>query len=245
MQQNEADINEKRKQKLELIAIIGLGIATFFNAFTAFQSSQHSGAMNFLYTTTTALVNQTTTMAIMAQTESHGDRSVYMRLIELEQGWQSAPEGSDERQRAERAYLDFRERFVDENLEAAIAWSDGHYADTGEYVSPFESPAYLEELLEATMELGAMADRMAEEGNKHNAVSDRMFLMTVFYTTVMFLLGICGTLKNWKHKVAILIFSGVLFAVATVMLAQQPLFPDAEKTYADIMADFLAKYSGG
>jgi hypothetical protein len=238
----EEEMMKKRRQKLELIAIVGLGIATFFNAFSAYQSSQHSGAMNYYYNQSTSLINQTSALSVVIQNLSSEDLTVYMRLVELEQDWKSAPEGSDAQRSAENTYMNFQMRFVREDLANAIAWSNEHYADTNEYLPPWQSPDYLKDYIEMLGELSAIVTQVESEGNKHNTLSDSLQLLTVFYTTVMFLLGICGTLKHWKHKIAVLVFSATLFAAATVMLSQQPFFPDAEKAFENIMSAFVEKY---
>lgn len=214
--------SEKGNYMLELVVVIFLGISSVMGSLASFQSGLQSSAMSKEYNEGTAMIMQANSSYVSANQEYAKDTAIYMELVDLQYDWMYSEEGSAEEERAEEAYDEYANKFVSEALQAAIDWADEQEAETGYYTSPLESEEYLDTIFAEYYEEFETGRTMMEKGHDHNTWGDQMGQVVVEFAMVLFLLGICGTLRNNQLKLVLMAFSLVVFVIATVEMVQIP-----------------------
>lgn len=214
--------SERGSRVLEIIVVIFLGITSVVSAFSAWQSGLHSSAMSKYYNDGIATVTDGNSLYVEAGQVISSDMALYMELIRLEYDWMYSEVDSAEEAKSEEIYNEYANKFIGEELQEAIDWAAEQEESTGYYVSPFEYEPYIESVYadaDATYQEGR---DMLEKGHEYNTYSDKMGLIVVYYAMVLFLLGICGTLKNNVLRFVLILFSAVIFIVATAQMVQIP-----------------------
>jgi hypothetical protein len=112
---------------------------------------------------------------------------------------------------------------MSEEMSVAFDWAMAETEARGESVSPFEKEGFVDIYFEAANDLLAQSYETLEQGKKDNSNGDTFGLVTVIYSVVLFLLGIAGTFKQEKNKVAAICISGAAFVIATVFMLTIPL----------------------
>lgn len=90
-------------------------------------------------------------------------------------------------------------------------------------VSPFADEEFINAYYEDAMAVIAQSEELLQEGKKDNANGDAFNLVTVIYSVVLFLLGICGTLKRLPNRTIIVFAAIAVFIFATVYMFTIPM----------------------
>lgn len=213
---------EKNSYILELIVVIMLGITSVMGSLAAYQSGLNSSAMSKDYNEGIATITDANSFYVEAGQVLSRDQAIYMELVRLEYDWAFSEEGSAEEAKAEEVYSEYANKFISPELQEAIDWAAAEQESTGYYVSPFDHEPYIAAIYadaDATYDAGRT---LLEEGHMYNTYGDRMGLIVIYYATVLFLLGICGTLKQNTLKLGLVVFSAAVFVFATVQMCAIP-----------------------
>ncbi|MDL2238138.1 hypothetical protein LJC56_10010 [Christensenellaceae bacterium OttesenSCG-928-K19] len=217
---------EKGSYILELVIVIMLGITSVMSAVASYQSGLHASKMSESYNNGISYTTEGNSMYVEAGQQLSSDTAIYMELISLEYDWMFSETGSDEEAKAEEKYNEFHSKFVSDILNEAIEWAHAEEEATGYYTSPFEYEPYLDAVYGEADEMYTRGKLMLVEGHKHNTHSDQMGQMVVYFALALFLLGICGTLKNNTLKLILVIFSVGVFIFAIVQMVNIEFMTD-------------------
>jgi hypothetical protein len=130
---------------------------------------------------------------------------------------------TEEAERLDWKIAELQENSFSEELEYAYNWAydenEKNYDNPdAPYLTPFDKEDYGDSYYERYYELEEQAQAALEQGGIDNTNGDAFGLVTVIYSVVLFLLGICGSFDSFKNKIAIMAISGVAFLIATVYM---------------------------
>ena len=214
-----------REEKLELIVVIMLGITALLTAWATWIGSLHGGNQATNYTRSNNLASEGNSeyvaaiQVIMQDTMAYND--VYRMMVD-----QVYAEESGDTQEYEKL-----EHMIDQYVTAnftpelldAFLWAVEQTDIRGETVSPFEMEGFEDSYFVAANDLLAQSEEALEQGSQDNTNGDAYGLVTVIYSVVMFLLGIVGTFKSMKNRVALICISGAAFLIATIYMFTIPM----------------------
>lgn len=213
--------NEKVTRILDLAIIIFLGITSVFGAFAAYQSALDSSAMSKDYNEGIATITDANSMYVEAGQTVSNDMALYQNMVSLSLDVDYAKD-SDEREKAEEKLDNFTSKFLSETLQASIEWAEKKEKADDAYVSPFDDENYYNEVYKEAQATYDEGRTKLDSGNIFNTNGDKMGLIVIYFATVLFLLGVCSSLKRNGLKVGLSIFSLAIFIFATVQMFQIP-----------------------
>lgn len=119
--------------------------------------------------------------------------------------------------------IDFPDISIEEGdnpTDAMIKWFTGQ---NNALVSPFKDEEFKDSYFDDAREKLEESEKALEEGmeSKHNAYS--YGFVSVLYSVILFMLGIIGTFKNKKCKLALVSISCVAFVVNTIYMFTLPI----------------------
>lgn len=213
--------NEKFTHILELIIIVFLGITSVFGAFSAYQSALNSSAMSKDYNEGIATITDANSMYVEAGQTISNDMTLYQNMVSLSLDVDYA-KTSLEREKAEEKLDNFTSKFLTDTLLKSIDWAEKEENSTGDYVSPFDDEDYHTEVYKEAEDTYSEGRNKLDSGNIFNTNGDKMGLIVIYFATVMFLLGVCSSLKRNQLKLGLSIFSLGIFIFAVVQMFQVP-----------------------
>jgi len=104
----------------------------------------------------------------------------------------------------------------------AIVWASGQ--NTLE--NPFNKEGFKESYFTGAQEKLAESQALLEQGMADNANGDKYGLVSVFYSLVLFLLGIVGIFKRIPNRIILVVISLVFLVIASIYMATIPLPTD-------------------
>lgn len=213
-----------KKDRLELVIAILLGIVSIGIAYASFQAALHDSEMAAAYQRGTALSAEAESLYLEGNQTYVQDADLWNQLLRLSIEAESSDPATAENAQTTSEVLAFQA--VSEDLAAAIEWADEQNAgDPDTYYSPLESEDYLAALFGGYQETKAQADTAVEEGNEANRLGDRLMLYTVLMSIALFLLGISAVVRQYRVQL-ILVFSGsAIFVLAAILTAFIPFVP--------------------
>ncbi len=201
---------ERLEARLELIAVILLGLAATATAWAAFQGGQYDGQM--LTAFTEANLNLTDANAYYSEgTQTYiEDELIFLRYVEAVT--------EDDIELA--AYL--RESLMSDQLFAAIEWWE---TDGAEFDTPFveENPNYVIESYVLADELAAATDESFAAGEEAKTTGDTNNLITFLLAAALFVLGIATSFKVLPVRIGLIAIGAVIFAGSTVWMLTLPV----------------------
>ena len=201
---------ERLEARLELIAVILLGLAATATAWAAFQGGQYDGQM--LTAFTEANLNLSDANAYYSEgTQTYiEDELIFLRYVE------ATFEGDDDL----ATYL--RESVMSDQLFAAIEWWE---TDGAEFDSPFveENPNYAIESYALADELAAATDESFASGEEANKTGDTYNLITVLLAAALFVLGIATSFRVLPVRIGLIAIGAIIFAGSTVWMLTLPV----------------------
>lgn len=196
--------------RLELIAVILLGLAATATAWAAFQGGQYDGQM--LTAFTEANLNLTDANAYYSEgTQTYiEDELIFLRYVEAI--------NEDDIDLA----LYLRESLMSDQLFAAIEWWE---TDGAEFDTPFveENPNYVIESYELADELALATDEAFAEGEDANSTGDTYNLITVLLAAALFVLGIATSFKVLPVRMGLIAIGTVIFVGSTIWMLTLPI----------------------
>ncbi|HYI14777.1 MAG TPA: hypothetical protein VEX37_05270 [Thermomicrobiales bacterium] len=196
--------------RLELIAVILLGLAATATAWAAFQGGQYDGQM--LTAFTEANLNLTDANAYYSEgTQTYiEDELIFLRYVE------ATVEGDDE------LAIYMRESLMSDQLVAAIEWWE---TEGTEFDSPFveENPNYVIDSYVLADELAAATDEAFEAGEEANKTGDTYNLITVLLAAALFVLGIATSFKVLPVRMGLIGIGVFIFVGSTAWMLTLPV----------------------
>ncbi|WP_136708947.1 hypothetical protein [Agromyces sp. H66] len=212
---------QRKKDRLELVIAILLGIVSIGIAYASFQAALYDSRMAGAYQRGTALAGEAESLYLEGNQTYVQDAELWNQLLQLS----IEAEGSDPVAAANAQstadVLVFQA--VSEDLAAAIQWADAeNAADPETYYSPLDSEDYLAALFGGYHETKAEADAAVVEGDEANSLSDRLMLYTVLMSISLFLLGIAAVVRQYRVQLLLVISGSAIFAVSAILTAMVP-----------------------
>lgn len=240
------DPTEKKEKKkmsrenlIELLIVILLGIAALLTAWASWISSLHGGNQSTNYTTSNNLSAEGNSEYNAGMQNLMQDMLLWNDISDLQSEILFAQDNGDTQTvdvDCFKLYFKANDNFS-EALAAKVGWDTSGYAEGTDpttivldwmekdeaLVSPFYDEAFCNSYLDTANALLAQSQEALEQGKQDNANGDAFGLTTVLFSIVLFLLGICGTMKNEKYKEVIVIVSAVVLILAAIYMLTIPL----------------------
>ena len=235
---------EKKKMDkealLELIVVIMLGVTALFTAWATWIGSLHGGNQATNYTISNNLASEGNSEYNAGIQQMSRDNMLWNEVSDMQMTILFAKDAGDDLTVEKTCYQLFYK--LDENLSEqmaeAVDWN--HSLTQADYdnptatvlawleeensmTSPFFDEAFVSGYFDTANELLIKSQETLSQGREDNANGDAFGLVTVIYSVVLFLLGICGSFKNSKNKYALLGISMVAFLCATIYMFTLPM----------------------
>lgn len=212
---------QHKKDRLELIIAILLGIVSIGIAYASFQAALYDSKMADAYQESTALSGEAESLYLEGNQTYVQDAQLWNQLLQLSIEAESADPVAAANAQTTADVLAFQA--VSDDLAAAIEWADAqNTADADAYYSPLDSEDYLASLFGGYEETKAEADARAAVGDEANGLSDRLTLYTVLMSVSLFLLGIAAVVRQYRVQLLLVISGSAIFAISVVLTAMVP-----------------------
>lgn len=209
------------EKRIEIIVAILLSITALFTAWATWMGTLHGGNQATNFTTSNNLASDGNERYTSATRQINADMITWNQITELSLNIEFAEDKGDADEIEKNEYmLDhiLTNSCSPEFLEA-VNWA----LDKGGDASPFDKEGFVDSYYEDAQEVLEESEEKLEEGKQDNMNGDRFGLVTVFYSLVLFMLGIVGTFKHLPNRVVILIAGAVLFVAVTVFMFTIPM----------------------
>lgn len=210
-----------RDEVLEIITAIALGIVALLTAWATWIGSLHGGNQATNYAKSNNLSADANSRWNEASQNYLADLQIWNRISDLQIEIQFAKD-NDDAVSAEKYEWQLNQIITDsvsEEFADAINWA----LDQEEYASPFDKEGYLDSYYADAQSVLQESEDVLAQGQLDNANDDRLGLVTVLYSVVLFLLGIMGTFKSFSNKMVVFAVSGICFVLATLLMCTVPL----------------------
>lgn len=220
-------MEEKKKKpvftenRIEVIVAVLLSITALCTAWASWISSLHGGNQATNYTVSNNLSADGNECYTSATRQLNADMITWNQITELFLNSMYAEEKGDTDVIEKNAYM--LEQIMTNNCSPEFLDAVNWALEQGGDASPFDKEGFVDSYYEEAQSILAESEEKLEEGKLDNANGDRYGLVSVFYSLVLFLLGIVGTFKNLPNRVAIMIISAILFTLVTVFMVTIPL----------------------
>ncbi len=212
--------SEKFSNGLEIFIAVLLGVTAVLTAYASWQSSLYGGNQAGKYTQGTATISEANSMFNDASQFIAQDMAVWNRITDLRIDLEFAKEKNDalSEERNQWKLDQIMADNVTPEFQKAIEWADAQKEST----SPFVMPGFIESYSDnAQVKYDEGKDQIAE-GEKANGLGDILGLVTVIFSVVLFLLGICNTFKNIRTRLVIGISSVISLMFGLVIMFNVP-----------------------
>lgn len=232
----EAPEKTKRSKEdiLEIVIAVFLGITALATAWASWIGSLHGGNMSTNYTRSSNLAADGNARWNEASQSLMQDMQVWNQISEYQVELLYAASSDNEDQLNESAYKIY---FIcSDNLSEEMAEKIGYsfdfeIEDIADWVlnnslaitSPFGDQDYIESYYTDAREVLAESEAILTEGQSDNTKGDTYSLVTVIYSTVLFMLGIVGTFRKLPNRVLITGVAVAGFFLATIYMFTIPL----------------------
>ena len=227
---------------IELIVVILLGITAVMTAWASWIGSLHAGNQSTNYTTSNNLAAEGNADWNEASQQLNSDMQIWNEVSNLELEVMFASDNNNTEKLDESAYklyfvvfnncseefmnkIDFPTEGIADNQDITDFIVEWVSADNNALISPFSDQEYINSYFTDAQAKIDESAKILEQGKKDNHNGDTYGLVSVIYSVVLFLLGIVGTFKGRKNKVAVMGISLVAFIFATIFMFTIPL-PD-------------------
>lgn len=219
-------MEEKKKnpffseKRIEIIVAILLSVTALCTAWASWIGSLHGGNQATNYTTSNNLAADGNERYTAATRQLNADMLTWDRITEysLDNSYAKDKGDMDTVEKSDYMLDQIMSNCEPEFLEA-INWA----MEQDDDVSPFDKEGFIDSYYEDAQAVLAESEEKLEEGKRDNANGDRYGLVSVFYSLVLFLLGIVGTFKHLPNRAVVLTASAVLFVLVTVFMITIPL----------------------
>ena len=207
--------SEKLDGKVEKLSAVLLTIAIIATAWCVYQASTWGGVMAFKLSE----VNANTQKFVM-NTIQQGQYSTIDILTFIE--YVNALNDNNE-SLSDFYYHRFRQDFKP----AVDAWLETNPLENPDAPPhPLVMPEYKKQFTEQAEQFASTSKIKLDEAVQANRNSDSYVLLTVIYSSVLFLGGVLGKFRTNKVRITLLLIGISIFAVTTVGLVSLPVAPE-------------------
>ena len=212
------------RNNMEIVIAVLLGLVATATAFASYESSLYGGNQTQNYTVGTNLSTEAESMYLEGNQQYVQDAQLYDRLTDLR--LDIANPNPDISAAAQIKYDTIYFQSVSPEFDAAIQDADAkNEADPTTYYSPLDNEDYQASLFGDYADTKDKAEAKLAEGDKDNALGDKLTLATVIMAVSLFLLGIGAVVSVFRVKLIMGGVAVVIFVVAIVIAAAVPALP--------------------
>ncbi len=221
------------EKKMEVSVAVLLGVTTLLVAWAGWIGSLHSGIQAINFTKSNNLAAEANAEYSVATQVYISDLFTWNTILDLQIDMEVAKEKGDlEEAKVIETKIDkIKHNGCSSKLLEAIDNGGGKAG-----ASPFENEEFASSYFESAKKLSEESQQAMEEGKQDNLRGDSYRLVSVFYSLVLFLLGIVGVIKDYHSRKMILIFSVCILVFAIIYMLTLPM-----PTGFDISSFFSAK----
>jgi hypothetical protein len=221
----EAKPKRSLDQILEIVVVVMLGVTALLTAWASWISALHGGNQATNYATSNNLAAEGNSEYNAAAQYLMQDMLLYNEMNDLQIDLIFAEEQGnvDEVDRISWKLDELMAANMTDEFADAYDWALDEAAATGETVTPFDQEGFVDSYFDTANDLLTESEAVLQQGQLDNQVADAFGLVTVIYSVVLFLLGIQGSFKSQKNRMAVAIISGVAFLIATIYMVTLPL----------------------
>lgn len=208
----------------EVIIVTLLGIVSVATAYVSFQASLYDSKMFQEYAVGQSLKTEAESMYLEANQQYAQDAQTLVALDQLAVEMESSNGqiAALAKDKYDALYYGGVSEVFGEAIDRASAANE---QSDGEYVSPQEDEAYLEDLFGAYSEKNVAAEDKMKTGDGFNSLSDKLILYTVLMALSLFLLGVAAVVSKTTTKFSISAIAMVIFTVTAFLSALVPFAP--------------------
>lgn len=208
----------------EVIVVVLLGLVSVSTAYASFQASLYDSKMFQEYAVGQNVKTEAESIYLEANQQFVQDAQTLVKLDEIAVEMQS---GSPEvAALATEKYASVYYGSVSDVFAEAIDRADALNASgEGDYVSPQDDEAYLDDLFGVYWEKNAEVENRMAMGDNYNALGDKLTLYTVLMALSLFLLGVAAVVKRVATKFSIAAIAMVIFTFTAILTAFIPFMP--------------------
>lgn len=219
---------------LEIVIAIFLAITALATAWASWIGSLHGGNMATNYTKSNNLAAEGNAMWNEASQTLMQDMQLWNVISDYEVGILYGEQMEDEDKMNENAYkiqficadnlspkmADLIGYDFDFDADQIIDWVKNGENSTN---SPFDNDDFVNSYYEEAREILSESEALLEEGQADNGKGDKFSLVNVFYSVVLFMLGIVGTFRRLPNRVLITVVAIIGFVLATIYMFTIPM----------------------
>ena len=209
-----------KEKKMEVSVAVLLGVTTLLVAWAGWIGSLHSGIQAINFTKSNNLAAEANAEYSVATQVYISDLFIWNTILDLQLDMDVAKEKGDlEEAKVIEAKIDkIKHNSCSPKLLEAINNGGGKAG-----ASPFENEEFTSGYFESAKKLSEESQQAMEEGKQDNLRGDSYRLVSVFYSLVLFLLGLVGVIKDYHSRKMILIFSVCILVFAIIYWSGVPL----------------------
>lgn len=214
---NDADDEKKTaadrwKRRTSTFGLILMGLATLGSSWCSFQSSLWDGIQTFKLMDSAGFSRRANELTIRATQQRVVDGALFVEY--------ARDIGDEKTHAAEFIFARMRP-----GLQKAInAWMAMHPLKNPDApVTPFVMAEYQVLLDSEVVDINARADAAHDSAQRANRTSDSYTLLTVLYSTALFLAGLVSAIHERRSRLVTLIMGVVVFAIASGLLLRLPV----------------------
>ena len=209
-----------KENKLSALVTIFLGVTTFLVAWAGWIGSLHGGLQAINFTKSNNLASQGNAEYNVAAQVYVSDLFSWNTLLTLQTDLDIAKAKGDQSEvnTIKTKIEKIKSNSCSPRLLAAI-----NQTDLEKGVSPFENEEFTSGYFEEAKKLLDESQAAMEEGKQDNTRGDSFQLASVFYSLVLFLLGLVGVIKEYQSRKLLFIISMVILAIAIIYMLTLPM----------------------
>lgn len=213
---------ERFSNVFEIIVAILLGVTAVLTAWAAWQGSLYDGNQAQYYTEGNATLADGNERWNEASQALAQDLDTWNQISGLQVDLEYAQySGKADEAEAAQYKINMIMYSVSDKLAQGMEWAGAQK----EYSTPFEKEGFIDSYYDEAEEIMNEGYLKIKEGNIANDLGDKQGLVTVVFAVVLFMLGIVGTLKNFKIKLIIACFSIAALIFGITVMTGVPLAP--------------------
>ena len=210
-----------KENTISALTAVFLGIATLLVAWAGWIGSLHGGNQAGNYTRSNNLAAEGNAEYNVATQVYISDLFTWNTLSTLQLDREVAEERGDT---TEAKLIKTKiEKIKRDSCSPKLLEAINQMAKDGVKTSPFENEEFTSGYFETAKKLLAESRETLEEGNRDNHWGDSYQLASVFYSLVLFLLGIIGVLNDRATRKGLLTLSIIILVVAFIYMLTIPL----------------------
>ena len=222
---------------LEIVIAIFLSITALLTAWSTWVGGLHGSNQASNYAESNNLQTEGNGMWNEATQSMIQDMLLWNDISSLQVVYLYYDEDNEEKELAAYQLYFLCEENLSQSMADAIGWDFNAvttYADPTDYIpvwlenenamtTPFADTDYINSYYTEAQATLDQAEDLLVKGNDDNANADKYGLATVFFSVVLFLLGIAGTFKNLPNRKVVVAIGIIVMVIGIIYMVWVPL----------------------